>query len=88
MLFLLSLYLPIRSSSRAKVGLRHTALEAIDTATAQILRLLACVDRVTHATNFHRLLCNRTWNHKDSAAGAAGCFGVFVHRWVDGGFHE
>ena len=68
--------------------LRKTALEAIDTTTAALSKLLTCVDWMAHTTCFNCLLFHCAWNHEDRPACGAGCLSVFVHRWVNSGLHS
>ncbi len=60
---------PLLRSSLLLLCFCHAALKAIHTSTAEVLRLLTCIDRVAVAADFHRLLFHRAWDHKDAAAG-------------------
>ena len=61
---------------------RHALAEPLDAAAADVGLLLARVDRMAHPAHFHRLLFDRTRDHEDGPAGAAGGLGVHVDRWV------
>ena len=50
--------------------------------------LLTGIDRVAHAADFDVLLFDGRRDQEHGPAGNAGRFGILMHRWVDGGFHN